>query len=270
VTAATNRIVLAGARPRRWGSFYVAEHKIRGMRAYVRTLIVTTIGNPLLYLFGFGVGLAHLISAPVGGATYLQFVAPALLASAAVTVSANEFTYPVIGGFKWGAIFFGMNATPISPVQIVNGFVLAVLVRIAPTVGIYFAVMVIFGAVPSGLGVLSILTAVLTGLSVGLLIMAAMSRVEDDRGQPALIQRFAVMPMFLFSGTFFPLAHLPIYLRWIGWISPLWHGTQLGRDLSYGMSEPGWLVAVHLVYLVAIGLFGWRSSVRTFTRRLNR
>jgi lipooligosaccharide transport system permease protein len=260
----------ASAKSRRWGALYVAEHKVRAMGAYLQTLVVTILGNPLLYLFGLGVGLAHLINAPVDGATYLQFVAPALLASAAVTVSANEFTYPVIGGFKWSAIYFGMNAAPISPAQIVGGTVLAVLVRMVPTVGVYFVFMLLFGAVPSGLGVLSILTAVLTGISVGLVIMAAMSRVEDDRGQPALIQRFGIMPMFLFSGTFFPIARLPIFLQWIGWVSPLWHGTQLGRDLSYGMSEPAWLVAVHVVYLVAIGIVGWRLTVRTFERRLNR
>lgn len=259
-----------GQKPRRWGSFYVAEHKVRGMRSYAQTVIVTTFGNPLLYLFGLGVGLAHLINAPVNGATYLQFVAPALLASAAVTVSANEFSYPVIAGFKWNAIFYGMNAAPISPTQIVNGFVLGVLVHMVPTVGVYYLFMLLFGAVPSALGVLSILTALLTGLSVGLIIMASMARVEDDRGQPALIQRFGVMPMFLFSGTFFPLSHLPIYLQWIGWISPLWHGTQLGRDLSYGMSEPAWLVVTHVVYLIAIGILGWYLTVRTFARRLNK
>jgi len=262
--------VASAGKSRRWGSLYVAEHKILAMRAYLQTLVVTIIGNPLLYLFGLGVGLARLINAPVGGATYLEFVAPALLASAAVTVSANEFSYPVIAGFKWNAVYFGMNAAPISPAQIAGGTVLAVLVRMVPTVGVYFVFMLVFGAVPSGAGALSILTAVLTGLSVGLVIMAGMSTVQEDRGQPALIQRFGIMPMFLFSGTFFPIDRLPIYLQWIGWISPLWHGTQLGRDLSYGQSEPAWLVVVHVVYLGAIALVGWKLTVRTFVRRLNK
>ena len=262
--------VASAGKSRRWGSLYVAEHKILAMRAYLQTLVVTIIGNPLLYLFGLGVGLARLINAPVGGATYLEFVAPALLASAAVTVSANEFSYPVIAGFKWNAVYFGMNAAPISPAQIAGGTVLAVLVRMVPTVGVYFVFMLVFGAVPSGVGALSILTAVLTGLSVGLVIMAGMSTVQEDRGQPALIQRFGIMPMFLFSGTFFPIDRLPIYLQWIGWISPLWHGTQLGRDLSYGQSEPAWLVVVHVVYLGAIALVGWKLTVRTFVRRLNK
>ena len=266
----TETVLSAGERPRRWGSFYVAEHKVRGMRSYFQTVIVTAFGNPLLYLFGLGVGLAHLINAPVGGATYLQFVAPALLASAAVTVAGNEFTYPVIAGFKWNAIFYAMNAAPISPMQIVNGFVLGVMVHMVPTVVVYYLFMLVFGAVPSVLGFLSILTAVLAGLSVGLIIMAAMSRIENDRGQPALIARFGIMPMFLFSGTFFPLSRLPFSLQWIGWISPLWHGTQLGRDLSYGMVEPVWLIVVHVVYLVALGILGWILTVRTFVRRLNK
>ena len=262
-------IIAAGSKPRRWGSLYVAEHRIRSMRTYIQTLVVTSFGNPLVYLFGLGVGLARLVPTEVGHATYLEFVAPALLASAAVTVAAEECTYPVLMGFKWNPIFYAMNAAPISGTQIVNGLVLAVGVRMLPTVGIYFVFMLLFGAVPSALGVLGILIAVFTGMSVGLLIMAYTSTIVEDRGQMALIQRFGIMPMFLFSGTFFPITQLPIYLQWIGWISPLWHGTQLGRDASYGQSEPLWLIAVHIIYPLALGAFGWWSTARTVTRRLN-
>jgi len=262
-------ILRAGVRPRRWGSFYVAEHRIRAMRAYLQTLVVTSFGNPLVYLFGLGVGLARLVPTEVGGATYLQFVAPALLASAAVTVAAEECTYPVLMGFKWNPIFYAMNAAPISGVQITNGLVIAVSVRMLPTVAIYFIFMLLFGAVPSALGVLAIIVAVFTGMSVGLLIMAYTSTIIEDRGQMALIQRFGIVPMFLFSGTFFPITQLPIYLQWIGWISPLWHGTQLGRVVTYGLAEPGWLIAVNIAYPLALGAFGWWSTARTITRRLN-
>jgi lipooligosaccharide transport system permease protein len=262
-------ILRAGAKPRRWGSFYVAEHRIRAMRTYLQTLVVTSFGNPLVYLFGLGIGLARLVPSTVDGATYLQFVAPALLASAAVTVAAEECTYPVLMGFKWNPIFYAMNAAPISGVQITNGLVIAVSVRMLPTVAIYFLFMLLFGAVPSALGVIAILVAVFTGMSVGLLIMAYTSTIVEDRGQMALIQRFGIVPMFLFSGTFFPLTQLPIYLQWIGWISPLWHGTQLGRDVTYGLGEPGWLIAVHVAYPLALGAFGWWSTARTITRRLN-
>jgi lipooligosaccharide transport system permease protein len=258
-----------GTKPRRWGSFYVAEHRLYAMRAYLQTLLVTGFGNPLLYLFGLGVGLARLVNVPVGGATYLEFVAPALLASAAVTVAGEEFSYPVLMGFKWNPIFFGMNAAPLSGLQIVNGMIISVFVRMFPTVAIYYAFMLIFGAVPHWTGVFDILVAVLVGMSVGIMIMAYTSTITEDHGQMAIIQRFILMPMFLFSGTFFPITNLPLYLQWIGWISPLWHGTQLGRVLSYGLVEPGWLTLIHIIYLLALATVGWILAARQFTKRLN-
>lgn len=259
----------AGAKSRRWGSLYVAEHRLRAMRAYLQTLLVTGFGNPLLYLFGLGVGLARLVDVPVGGATYLEFVAPALLASAAVTVASEEFSYPVLMGFKWNPIFFAMNAAPITGVQIVAGMIISIIVRMVPTVTVYYLFMLLFGAVPDPIGVLAIVTSTLTGMAVGVLIMAYTSTIKEDRGQMAIIQRFILMPMFLFSGTFFPITNLPLYLQWIGWISPLWHGTQLGRDLTYGLGEPPWLIVVHVVYLSALLAIGWIVSARVFTRRLN-
>lgn len=263
----------AAVKPRRWGSWYIAEHRIRGMRSYLQTIIATSIGNPLIYLFALGVGLATLVDANTGGidgVSYLVFVAPALLASAAVTVAAEEFSYPMMMGFKWNPIFFAMNAAPISGNQITNGMILAALARMVPTVVIYFVVMVAFGAVTSPIGVLSVVAATLTGLAVGLVIMPYTASIETDRGQMAMIQRFGILPMFLFSGTFFPLDTLPIYLQPIGWISPLWHGTELGRVLSYGMEEPIWLTIIRVVYLTVLCLVGWRMAQRVVTRRLNK
>ena len=268
-------IIAAGVKPRRYGSWYVAEHRIRAMRAYLQTLIATSIGNPFLYLFGLGVGLASLVQQSVGDAQghqvgYLAFVAPALLASAAVTVAAEECTYPMLMGFKWNPIFYGMNAAPISGNQIVNGMIIGVLVRMFPTVVVYYVFMLIFGAVPSTLGIFDIFVATFTGLAVGLAIMAFTSTVTEDKGQMAIIQRFIIVPLFLFSGTFFPLNTLPIYLQWIGWISPLWHGAELGRVFTYGSVEPIWVTVLHVVYPLALGLWAWKSTQRTVTRRLNK
>jgi lipooligosaccharide transport system permease protein len=264
-----------GVKPRRFGSWYVAEHRIRSMRSYLQTIIATSIGNPLVYLFALGVGLASLVDQEVGGGadggvSYLSFVAPALLASAAVTVAAEESSYPMMMGFKWNPIFLGMNAAPLSGNQITNGMVIGMMFRIVPTCMIYFAVMLLFGAVPLALGVLSIVTASLTGLAVGVVIMSYTSRIEEDKGQMAMIMRFGITPMFLFSGTFFPLTQLPGYLAWIGWISPLWHGAELGRVLSYALVEPVWLSIVHVVYLVALSVVGIRITQRVVTRRLNK
>ena len=77
-----------------------------------------------------------------------------------------------------------------------------------------------------------------------------------------------ITPMFLFSGTFFPLSQLPVFLHWIGWISPLWHGNELGRVLSFGYHEPFWLTMVHLGLLVGLLVGGLLLAARIFERRL--
>ena len=264
--------IAAAAKPRRYGSWYVAEHRIRGIRSYYKTLLFTAIGSPFMYLFALGVGLATLVdkNSGLGGTSYLSFVAPALIASAAVTAAVEECTYPILMGFKWNPIFFGMNAAPISGNQIVNGIFIAVLARLLPTTLVYYVVMLIFGAVPSPLGVLDIPIAILTGMAFGLVIASYMSTVQQEVGQPAFIQRFIVIPLFLFSGTFFPLGQMPVFLQWIGWISPLWHGTELGRVVSYGAVAPGWLTLVHVLYPLALCIYGWRRTQVVVTRRLNK
>ena len=268
------RALAGGAKPRRWGSWCVAEHRIRGMRAYYQTILATSIGNPLVYLFGLGVGLAALVPQGIqnGDATisYLAFVGPALLATAAVTVAAEESTYPFMMGFKWNPIFYAMNAAPLSGNQIANGMFISILARIVPTTAIYFVVMIFFGAVPSALGFIGILTASFTGLAIATIVASYTATIEEDKGQMAMIMRFGITPMFLFSGTFFPLATLPWFLQWIGWISPLWHGTELGRVFAYGLDEPTWLTAVHVLVLAVLVVVGWKRTQVVMTRRLNK
>ena len=264
------RALAAGVAPRRWGSWYVAEHRLLAMKGYVGEAVFQSFGNPLIYLFALGVGLASLVPQGVAGVSYLEFVAPALMATAAMTIAANETTYPVLMGFKWNPTFFGMNAAPITGGQIVNGIMLAILARMIVTVTIYFGVILAFGAVPSAWGVLAIGSAVLTGMAIGLVLSSYTSTIKDDRGQMAMIQRFGIMPLFLFSGTFFPLEQLPVYLQPIGWISPLWHGAELGRVATYGLEEPLWLTVTHVGYLSGIIVVGLWATRRHFERRLNR
>lgn len=272
-TTDASALIASGVKPRRWGSWYVAEHRIRGMRAYAQTLVATSIGNPLIYLFALGIGLATLVdqgTGDVGGVSYLVFVAPALLGLAAVTVAAEEFTYPMLMGFKWNPIFFAMNAAPISGAQIVNGIYIAVVARMLPTTLLYFAVMLLFGAVPLATGILIVPIAILAAMSIGIVISSYTAGVENDTSQMALIMRFGITPILLFSGTFFPLTQLPIWLQWIGWVSPLWHGTELGRVVSYGMSEPLWLSVVHILYPLTLVIVFWRIAQGVVTRRLNK
>ena len=229
---------VSAARARRWGAFYYAEQVLRVMKGYGWTIVMYGVGQPVAYLFAMGVGLATLVESNgagvFGGVSYLTFIAPALLISAAVMTAANEFTFPVMDGFKWRRVYYGPHASPLTPEQIAGGQIIAVTVRFLLQSAIYFAVVALFGAAPGAWGWVSILIATLAGLSFGLPLMAYAATIQHDKGQFAMVMRFIVMPLFLFSGTFFPLDTLPLGVRWIGWISPIWHGTELGRVVSYG------------------------------------
>jgi lipooligosaccharide transport system permease protein len=261
-------------RSRRWGAWYVAEHELRRVPGYKWSMLATAIGSPLLYLLAFGVGLATLIksggSAGVDGVSYAQFVIPAFLCAGAVQTATEEFTFGVLLGFKWNETYLGMNAGPITPRQIAGGHILFTVIRMAITSGIFLAIAMAFGAIrfPEGLLVLPI--AVLGGLAFGIPIAAYSTTIREDRGQFAVIGRTIVLPMTLFSGTVFPITQLPIWLQWIGWISPLWHSTQLARVVSYGHVEPGWLTLVHLAVLVALIVVGALIQVHLTVKRLNR
>jgi lipooligosaccharide transport system permease protein len=268
-----------GRRPRARGSWYVTEHMVRAMRAYGWTIIVGALGQPILYLLGLAVGLAALIAEPIqdGGqdVPYLLFVAPALLMTAAIAVASEEFTYPVMAGFKWRRYFYGFNASPLSSGQIANGVVMGASARMLVAVGAYCGFIWIFFAVlypgqtSQALGWLSIPIGVLAGLAFGVPLMAYAGSIEDDKGQFALVQRFLFMPMFLFSGTFYPLAVLPLWLQWIGWVSPLWHASELGRVVTYGKPVDPAMIVLHSAYLIVLTVGGLILARRIFTRRLS-
>jgi lipooligosaccharide transport system permease protein len=233
------------------------------------------LGTPLIYLFALGVGLATLVDRSTGpvtadGAGYLVFVAPALLGIAAVTVAMDESTYAVMAGFKWDATYFAMNAAPLSPPQVATGNILIVVLRLIVACTIYHLFLLLFGAVPSPAGWLTILAATLGGTAVAAWLVAFSSSLEGDDSPLALVMRFVITPMMLFSGTFFPLENLPIFLQPIGWVSPLWHATQLGRVANYSLAEPGWLTVLHVTYLAVLLAAGWVAAVRVTTRRLGK
>ena len=264
-----------GRRPRRFGTWYVTEHMVRAMRAYGWTIVVGAVGQPILYLLGLAVGLAALIRVPIvdhgSEVSYLMFVAPALLATATISVASEEMTYPVMAGFKWRRYFYGFNASPLSSPQIANGVIAGATARMVVAAAAYYLIVWLlpFGAVPHPeTGWLAIVAGVLAGLAFGVPLMAYAGSIEDDKGQFALVQRFLFMPMFLFSGTFYPLDSLPVWLQWIGWISPLWHGAELGRVATYGAGVAPAMIAVHLGYLLVLTAVGYLWSRKVFTERL--
>ncbi len=278
----SNRLAYAGGAPpaadqarigRRWGWWLYAEYRLTSMRAYLQTILIRAIGLPVLYLSSMGLGLGALVDSGAGrveGVSYLVFVGPALLVSSIVMEASGEFTYPVMSGFKWQRHYFAATASPVTPAQVVLGEVVAVGLRFVAETALFWLALLWFGAVTAPASALMIVIAPLAALAFGAPLMAFAATQTDEGTQFAFIQRFVVMPMFLFAGTFFPLGAMPGYLQWIGWISPMWHGTQLARVVGFGMANPWWLTVLHVVVLVAAAAAGLWAAARIFTRRVTR
>lgn len=262
-------------RSRRWGWWYVAEHRIRAMRAYLTTFFVTALGSPFLYLAGLGAGLGVMVDQAQGGqgvdgVPYLVFLAPALVLAGVMQQASQESTFGVFGGFRWQYTFWAMNSSPVTARQMVVGFQISLLARVLPAATIYMVALVVFGLADPLRVLVLFPVAALLALAVGFCVMAWVSTQNNDRGQLSFVERFVVMPLTLFSGTYYPLETLPAYLHWIGWISPLWHAVELSRWGLYGAASPAWLLVVHVIYLVVLAAFGAWLSARHFAKRLDK
>jgi lipooligosaccharide transport system permease protein len=252
----------------RFGFWYVTEWRMRVMSKWLFELIGFGIGNPVIYLFAVGLGIGSLIHKPIDGVSYLAFIAPALLSSAAIGAAMDECVFPLMEGFIWVKSFWTISATQITPRQIAVGVWLSAVIRASGTILLYIGVLLVFGAIPFSAAPALFISALLAGLGFGSVMLAATSFMVEDDQFFTIVSRFIVMPMFLFSGTFYPLSSLPIYLQWIGWISPLWHATDLGRFLAYGAAVPAWLVLTHIVVLAGLMVAGLLTAFPQFEKRL--
>ena len=263
------------ARPRRWGAGYVFEHQLRQYRTYGVVTVVQAVGTPLLTWLAFGLGIGALVTAGtegrgVEGVPYIAFVFPALMCALTLQVWSEDAMFGTMIGVTWRRTFTAMRSAPLAVRQIAGGFAASVGVRAAVTAVLYCLVAYVAGAIVGPWGWLSVGAALLGAAALGLPLTAYSASLRSEGGQFALIGRFVILPLTLFSGTMFPLASMPLWLQWVGWISPLWHSSQLARAASYGTDEPVWLVAVHVGYLVALVAVGWVLTVVVLRRRLER
>ncbi len=234
-----------------------------------RGSVVTSVVNPVFYLGALGVGLGTLVNksgSTPGGVNYLSFVAPGVLAATAMQVAATEAMWPVLGSIRWTRVYYAMLATPLRIRDIVFGHQAWMVTRVVSSCAIYLLVIAAFGGVHSPLAVLTVPACLLIGLAFSAPIAAYSATCQDDGVFP-VVTRFAIVPMFLFSGTFFPVSQLPTALEWVAYATPLWHGVDLCRSLTLGTAQ--WpLSIVHVVYLAAWGAVGLVVALRTYRERL--
>jgi lipooligosaccharide transport system permease protein len=252
----------------------VFEHRWLQYRRTFRSTVFTSFLSPVLFLTAMGLGLGSYVSSSsiddIGGVSYLVFLAPGLLAATAMQAASFEATFPIMGGLVWNRIYHAMYATPISPRDIALGNLAWIAARLTLISSVFTLVIVLFGAAESPLVVLAIPAAVLTGLAFAAPI-AAFSATQKTPDRFAAIFRFGITPLFLFSGTFFPVDSLPEALRPLAWITPLYHGSSLTRGLSLGTAfdDPA-LMLVHVLVLMACVAVGTWAMIRTMERRLVR
>jgi lipooligosaccharide transport system permease protein len=250
----------------------VIEHRAMQYRRTFRASLFSSFGIPVLFLTAMGLGLGGYVDQnpdpALAGLTYLQFLAPGLLAATVMQSGSFEAAFPILGGLQWNKIFHAMFATPIRALDVTLGNIVWIALRMT-LISIVFAIVIVaFGASRSPLIVLAIPAAVLTGLSFATPIMAftATQRTPDKF---ASLFRFGITPLFLFSGTFYPIESLPDVIRPIAWLSPLWHGVDLCRALMLGTIDRDPLLAViHVGVLVAITILGAAAANRTIEARL--
>ena len=228
----------------------------------------SAFGMPILFLVAMGIGLGGIVDdrpGSVEGLDYLQFVAPGLMVAAAMQNAAGESLWPVLGGIKWDGRYIAMVASPLTARDVYEGLVAWVGLKVLASSSAFLLVAALLGGVPSWWGVLAVPAAALCALSF-CTPLAAFAATQDSDASFAMIMRLGVMPLFLFSGTFFPVSNLPGWLERVSWLSPLWHGAELARHATTGALQA--VDLLHVLVLVAVLLAGHAWGTRTFIRRL--
>jgi lipooligosaccharide transport system permease protein len=248
----------------------VIEANARFYRRTWRGSVISTFAVPLFTLLAMGGGLGRLVDqgAGTGRGSYIGFVAPALLAATAMMTAAGEATYPVVAGIRWTKGYHAAIATPIRPADLVYGLIGFLGMRLIFNLGIYAAIMILLDALEPGPALAALGPAVLTGIAFAAPVAAWCATLDDDRGLSSFF-RFGVVPLFLFSGTFFPVDQLPSFLQPIVFLSPLWHGVELARGAAGVPESPHFVWWLHAGLLVALAVVGLILARQSFTKRLH-
>ena len=234
--------------------------------------LLASVIQPLLYLLGLGVGVGSLVDRTtrstevLGGVSYVQFIAPGLMVTTAMAVAATESLYPTLDGFIWSRAYFGIAATPLGPADIVGGHVLWMTLRCTVTSLAVALVLVLFPDARSWGLIPAAVVAAFTGVAFALPLMAYAASRKQANGFAAM-QRFLVIPLFLFGGAFYPISQLPGWTQAIIKVLPLWHGVELARGFTIGQAAAS-ATLTHVAVLLGWSVGGTLLSFRFVRRRL--
>lgn len=240
----------------------VIERGFRVIRSQNWIILVSGFFEPVFYLLSMGIGLGNLVGGVEGpgGATisYAAYIAPALLAVSAMNGAIYDSTWNIFFKMHFGKLYQSMLYTSLGPFDIALGEIFMALFR-----GFLYAlgftgVMAVMGLITTPWALLLVPTAVMVAFGFASFGMAITSYMKTF--QQMDIITFVMLPMFLFSATFYPLSVYPLPIQWIVEVFPLWHGVELMREISIGSFSPAtW---IHLGYYVVMILVGMLFTTR--------
>ena len=251
------------------GALRVVEHNALVYRREWPGSIMVSFFTPLFFLASIGLGLGSLVnrgSGGVSGVSYVDFLAPGLLAATTMQTAAFECMYPILGKIMWDRIYDAMLATPMAVRDLLAGEVAWMALRLILVSSIFWVVMAVFGVAHTPESLLAIPAATLNGLAFASPLIAYTTTRKNGDGF-AGITRFWIMPMFLFAGAFFPISRLPGLLQGLAWLTPLAHGVALSRALVLGNALGGEAV-LHITVLAAYTVGGIVVARALLVRRL--
>jgi lipooligosaccharide transport system permease protein len=257
-------VAIAEARMGKPGEkYYSGRSRAIMERAYIAfksstwMIVISGFVEPVLFLLSFGYGLKDLVGditvagQPIG---YVAFIAPALLATSAMNGAIYDSTMNVYFKLKHDRIYHGMLATSLGPLDVALGEISWALLRgLSYSIG-FMAIVAPLGLIPSAWGILAIPAAVLIAFGFASFGMAVTSYMKS--WQQLEIVNIVLLPMFLFSGSFYPLSVFPEWLQTIIRLFPLAHAIDLVRGLTLG--NISWALVGHAMYfvvMIVVGLF---------------
>jgi len=250
----------------------VAEGELLAYKRSWRGTVISSFVNPIFFLSAMGMGIGSLVDQGDAdlGVPYLVFVATGLMAANAMQAGASEGAFPVMAGLKWRKEYHAIITTPVSATEMLVGRSIWGAARLAFILSVFTVIASLLGALELGTALMAIPPAVLTGLAFTLAMTAFTVNTESDMGLTTVF-RFVIMPLFLFSGTFFPISNLPQTFQYVAYATPLFHGVELVRKIA--LPDPGEVVTgiplwTHALYLVVMAAIAFRIAVKGLDRRL--
>jgi lipooligosaccharide transport system permease protein len=236
----------------------------RNVLVYRRLWLIFLSGflEPVFYLFSIGIGISKLVGPVVGPGgrlvDYTAYVAPALLAASAMNGAVYESTFNIFGKLKWEKVYDGMLAAPLKVWDIALGEIGWSQLRGGLYAGAFLAVAFVMGLLQSWWAILALPAALLIGVAFGAVGFAATTFMKS--WQDFDMVNLVMMPLFLFSATFYPLDVYPPALQTIAQISPLYHGVEIIRALTLGTVDG--VIFAHIGFLAAMAVVGLSVTAR--------